>query len=1319
MDQKEKKTLTGGMGNLPGNTEDTLTGGIGVKTDDPDTLTGGIGVEAPDPLTLTGGIGVETPDPLTLTGGIGADARDSATLTGGIGAKTPESQTLTGGRFAKKRAKSADPKLFRTGLSGSVTSERKKRRTRKGASSSDWNVGEIIDDKYEVTELVGQGGMGVVFKIRHLVWNIDMAVKMPLERLLFNPAYKLRFLRESQTWVDLGLHPNIVQCWYAREMGRIPRLFMDYVRGGSLRDRIKGKKIGSCDWETILDLMIQAADGLAYAHERGVVHRDVKPANMLITHDGRVCVTDFGLVKVAGESEVGGDLSDGDGPAGALPEPDIDLTRPGAVLGTPEYSSPEQWDMADKVDGRADIYALGIVLYEICCGRRPFDNGKHRDPPMVLMGRHKYSPVPNPLKFNKKIEKPILRTISRCLAKDADERPASMAEFRKELAGVYREILGKPYPKPVPEPGDLRADSLNNKAVSLWDLGKKNEALAAFEDALECDPQHLEATRNLCVYRWKEGTITDQAFLDRLEALEAVHGTRADYWRHSGEVRFARGDLAEAEGALEKALKIDTNDTDAACLLAEIRNACQSKPAGPGPALNFKGQAGAVNCLRQGKEPQYYYSGGSDGKIGLWETYSGKPLAFFPMHSGPINAVSISSNGQVGLSAGADKIVKLWNASTGKHLRTFKGHSDAVNFVCFTPDGRFALSGSSDTSLRFWDLATEECVKEYTGHDGPVTCAAITPDGQTVLSSNANWAFAAKRKTDTRFHLPTVTEIPLRLWNAGDCECRFSLKGHAGNVYTVAVSPDGRFGLSGGDDRILRVWRLDTGRQIRTLEGHAAPIMSAAFGPEGRAISGGQDKTMRLWDLETGRCLRTFEDHSDSVTAVAFLKKGFAMTASRDGLMKMWRIRFPYKTPEMTLSRIKELKTLKEEKSVCGFLANKADTCLDRGEVSEAVEVLRKAREIEGFERDSELLDLWHRAAEQSVRIGLRSAWPAKVLKGHSDSINCLAVTPDGRYCLSGSADNSVGLWDLANGKCVRYFRWYSFVEAALSVRKYEGRTDSVFSVAVDPEGLTCVSGGYFKTILVWDLATGECVRVLDGHAESVNCVAISPDGRTVLSGSRDKKLIVWDCMGRRIRTMEGHVESVNAVAVSPNSGFVLSGGEDGFLRLWKLASGECVHVLKGHSAGINTVAFSPDGWMGISGSSDGSLRLWHLVSGRSLLVLKGKSGPVHSAAFTPDGRYALSASGRTVWIWDLITGERLRSLDGHSGTVNAVAVDPKGRYAFTGSADKNLTVWELDWDLRQCGTAASLTECYGINERKSFSLACSAEMARQKAGGG
>ena len=182
--------------------------------------------------------------------------------------------------------------------------------------------GEIVDGRFRIDGLIGYGGQGVVLKVTHLEWDRALAMKLPLPEVVSSPSKRERFLHEAETWIRLGVHPHIVRCWFVHKVVGLPALFLDLIPGGSLEDKIKSKSLVPGDWGGILAALLQVVEGLAHSHSMGVVHRDIKPENLLLNEDGRVCVTDFGLVKSidrpdAKETEDGGDVKSDPGITGS------------------------------------------------------------------------------------------------------------------------------------------------------------------------------------------------------------------------------------------------------------------------------------------------------------------------------------------------------------------------------------------------------------------------------------------------------------------------------------------------------------------------------------------------------------------------------------------------------------------------------------------------------------------------------------------------------------------------------------------------------------------------------------------------------------------------------------------------------------------------------------------------------------------------------------------------------------------------------------------------------------------------------------------
>jgi WD40 repeat protein len=285
-----------------------------------------------------------------------------------------------------------------------------------------------------------------------------------------------------------------------------------------------------------------------------------------------------------------------------------------------------------------------------------------------------------------------------------------------------------------------------------------------------------------------------------------------------------------------------------------------------------------------------------------------------------------------------------------------------------------------------------------------------------------------------------------------------------------------------------------------------------------------------------------------------------------------------------------------------------------------------------------------------------------------------VAVTPDGKYVVSGSSDKTVRVWDLATGK---------------EVRRFTGHEAPVYSVAVTPDGKYVVSGSarfaeakfgeVFRvgTVHLWELATGKEVRRFTGHERWVRSVAVTSDGKYVVSGSDDKTVRVWNlATGREVRRFTGHEGPVNSLAVTPDGKHVVSGSLDNTVRLWELATGKEVRRFTGHERWVRSVAVTPDGKYVVSGSK------WELAGrpeSRGPSLFPGHRGPVLSVAVTPDGKYVVSGGGdRTVRLWDLATGKEVRLFTGHEGDVRSVAVTPDGKYVVSGSLDRTVRVWYI-----------------------------------------
>lgn len=287
-------------------------------------------------------------------------------------------------------------------------------------------------------------------------------------------------------------------------------------------------------------------------------------------------------------------------------------------------------------------------------------------------------------------------------------------------------------------------------------------------------------------------------------------------------------------------------------------------------------------------------------------------------------------------------------------------------------------------------------------------------------------------------------------------------------------------------------------------------------------------------------------------------------------------------------------------------------------------------------------------------------------LSGHSDSVFSVAISPDGQILVSGSADKTIKIWTLKTGD----------LKTTLT-----GHSSGVNSITISPDGETVVSGSSDNTVKIWNLKTGDLKTTLNVHYDSVRSVAVSPDGQTLASGSDDKSIKIWNLKKGRLKDKNygAHFSWVSCVAISPDGQSLISGSGDKTIKIWDLEIGNLETILTGHSYYVSCLFISPDGQTLVSGSHDNTIKIWNLKTGDLKTTLTSPPDSVYSVAISPDGETLVSGSHyKTIKIWNLQTGELKTTLTGHSNAVNSVAISPDGQTIVSGSGDKTIKVWRM-----------------------------------------
>ncbi len=599
----------------------------------------------------------------------------------------------------------------------------------------------------------------------------------------------------------------------------------------------------------------------------------------------------------------------------------------------------------------------------------------------------------------------------------------------------------------------------------------------------------------------------------------------------------------------------------------------------------------------------------TDNSVRIWKTDTGEQLFRLGEdqggHTDTIVGVAFSPDGRLLATSSIDKEIILWDAETGTVIRHLTGHEDWVNRVAFTPDGKQLVSvsgnffitalpipslGTKDASVRLWDVETGEQIRifgaEGEGHQGPIMSLAVSPDGQYALTGDTNGLII--------------------LWDIASGEEVRRMESPGDWVSSLAFTPDGSafmsalgkpsIGGTGATSTVAALWNTATGERFRQFAGHTNVVTAVAVNPDGRTVlTASADNSLILWDIATGEALQRFGGHSDWVFGVVISPDGRrAISCSTDGTARVWDL-------------------------VPGNLIERFDT--SGQSPIKAVDISADGLLAVSGHEDGEVM-VWDTATGKVIRA------LGKGDTRHSAAVYGLALSPDAKLAVSGDLDGHVTLWDVTTGAEIRHF---------------EGHTNSVLSAAFSPDGqwIATSSGevqqaetGEDNTIRLWDVATGAEIRRFEGHTDAVWSVAFSPDGTKLASSSgalmtsQDNTVRVWDvATGEELMRFEGHTDQVTVVTFSPDGEFVLSGSDDTTARLWNLKTRHEERVFEGHTGFINGALFDADGHTIITGSDDDTIRLWNANTGEEIYRIEDHHDTIQDMALSADGRQLLAVS--------------------------------------------------------------------------------------------
>lgn len=1073
------------------------------------------------------------------------------------------------------------------------------------------NPGEIVADLYEIERVLATTGEFTTYVARHLPWNLPIVLKVPQPVILESPKRLHQLAAESGRWTACGFHPHITYCYQLHFIGKVPLLVIEYMDGGNLRNWLSAAH--PAPLRDNLDLAIQICQGLSQAHARGVWHGRLKPENILLTKDGIARITDLGIAQSRD-------------------------TRAEA------YVSPERWVDTEALDPATDIFALGVCLYELFCGARPYE---------VARG-----PRRKPLEPRSNSDRALPTKLSEILKAavewDRARRPVSVAEIGTVLAAVYRETCGRPSSFTETRKISWEADGWNNQGTSAALLGRVEEAETAWENALAVDPHHLEAIFNLGILRWHRGDCSDGALVQQLRRA------RAD------------PDSALPVNQLLALVHLESGAADIALpLLEEVAQSAPSSELERLLALARRMQASQQGSVRRLDDHLQFVSG-----------------------------VCISEDGRWALSASDDCMICFWDLSRGTLVRTLDAHTHRIAGIAMTPDARLAVSGSDDFTLRVWDLKNGKCIKTLP-LQGKLFSVGITADGRRAVSSSSGsdnflgvdgtviqlWDLETSRmlrqfeghenaakpvtiSADGRYVISGSDDHTVRVWDAHSGECLRILEGHEHYVSCVATNHDGSRVLSGSWDRTVRLWDVQRGRCTGVMTAHVGILTSVYLSRDGRyALSGSWDGTVRLWDLDAGRCLRTFEGHDSIVSGVALSGDNrLAISGGWDRSIRVWETpKSDLRLCKPQLSRRKSAGVPRSPERLANDLLLDAERASAENRFADALRILEELR-LKGTPENTERIRTLER------RMALRCPMTALRNAQFLDSFDAPAVvvaaqwSGEGRSLFTAGRDNQVHFWDVAAKRCLRTL---------------SGHTDRIHALRLAHNGALAVTASSDTTLRLWDLTSGTTLRTLEGHQSVVSDVTFTDEERCVLSAGFDHTLRLWELgSGECIRLFRGHLRQVTSVVDLPGLRWAASGSYDASIRLWDLASGRCIKILDGHRSAITALALSSDEMLLASACADGRLHIWNPVSGKLLQILDGHTGAVTAVRISRDGRWVFSGSvDGSVRVWELSSGNGIEALHSGGPVITNIALTDESDLLLAADAARSLKLLELQWD--------------------------------------
>ena len=747
----------------------------------------------------------------------------------------------------------------------------------------------------------------------------------------------------------------------------------------------------------------------------------------------------------------------------------------------------------------------------------------------------------------------------------------------------------------------------------------------------------------------------------------------------------------------------------------------------------LKGHSGRIHSLAITLDGKQIISG-SLMETKIWDLQSGKCLkniiqkqyaTIFTNDDYITSFQVISSDGNTIASVNYYEEVRVWNQEDFSFISKFYTNVGTSPRLAISPDGNIIAVGKGSTSdrcgkIEIWDIKKNQCIHKLNKHTNLVSVLVITPDNKLVSGS---W------------------DKTIRVWDIESGKCLKVLEGQKSFVYALAVTPDGNTLVSSSSNpNIIKIWDLSTGKCVNTIETSAEKAL--AITPDGKNIVTGYG----IWSLKTGECIKKLKSYDTHLKFIAKVNDENATITIKDEYIKYGELKLFDEDGNYlkTLKKQKDfINTLsissviqeiaREHDDFCDFIGfhvaklwdEKNDKCIltvdtnnnieidSQGYFNASDEIIDKylrikdsslsqrklnKQEINHFRRKNDYFRIEDLCIEKKENLHINNSDSSQ---WGSYTIEPILITPDRRTLVTAHHDNTLKIWDIQTGKCLK---------------SLEGHTGFPKTIAITPDGQTIITSiirdaydgdemheiytaddgeEYINTyveyddeyeesfeILLWSLKNGNYLGGLYSHISSVNTLDISPNGKTLVSGSAhdkayendtninygamDYEIILWDIQNKKeIRTFctqDSHNDSINILKYTPDGKIIVSGSDDYTIKLWNVETGECLKTLKGHCGCINTLTVSSDGKIIVSGSDDYTIKLWNIETGECVKTLMGHTNEVKSLQLTSnDKNIIVISNSNMIKILDIESGKSLRTIEDYTSSNSSLSISSDG----------------------------------------------------------